>query len=121
MVVTSIMTTDAEIKSKVGANVSAAVTEAMYDAWVLQAENFINVWTRVNFSDAITAGLNVDVKGIFSDFVSSKVAIQGIMYDMSGYTSRAEAEGMITVLKTDTQTIMSLLRDDKFQKFINAA
>ncbi len=121
MVVTSIMTTEAEITSKEGANVSASVTEAMHDAWVLQAENFVNVFARKNWSDAVTAGLNVDVKGIFSDIVSSMVAINGITYDMSGYTSLAEAESMITVLRDGILRNLSILRDKKAETFIDEA
>lgn len=121
MVVTSIMTTDAEIKAKVGANVSAAVTEAMYDAWVLQAESKVNALIRINFSDLVTAGLNADVKGIFSDIVSSTVAINAIMYDMSGYTTRAEAEDMVDMLRDGMLQNQSLLRDKKFTKFIEKA
>ena len=115
------MTTDAEIKAKVGANVSTDVTEAMYDAWVLQAENFTNVFARQNFSDAITAGLNADVKAMFSDIVSSMVAIQAIMYDMSGYTNIDEAQSMINILRDSYQRNFSILRDKKMQKFITEA
>jgi len=120
MAVTSIMTTGAEIASKMGANVSAGVTEAMQDAWVLQAESAVNVLARENYSDSV-GGLNADVKGIFSDLVSSLVAIQGIMYDMSGYTSRTEAEDMINILRDGILRNMSLLRDKKQQTFINDA
>ena len=98
MAVTSIMTTEGEITAKEGANVSTSLTDAMHDAWVLQAESFMSVFCRDNFSDSYAA-LNVDVKYIFSDVVSSMVAIQGIMYDMSGYTSREEAEDMVTMLR----------------------
>jgi len=121
MAITSIMTTGAEITAKEGANVSADLTDAMHDAWVLQAESVVNVLTRNNYSDDITAGINADVKGIFSDIVSSLVAIQGIMYDMSGYTSRTEAEDMINVLRDGVLRNMSLLRDKKQQTFINDA
>ena len=121
MAVTSIMTTGAEIASKMGANVSASVTDAMQDAWVLQAESTVNVLARENYSDSIATGLNADVKGIFSDIVSSLVAIQGIMYDMSGYTSRTEAEDMINILRDGVLRGMSLLRDKKQQKFIDDA
>ncbi len=121
MVIVSIMTTGGEIESKEGANVSTSLTDAMHDAWVLQAESFVNVFIRINFSDAVTAGLNADVKGIFSDVVSSMVAIFGIQYDMSGYTSRAEAEDMITVLRDGIQRNLAVLRDKKYTKFINEA
>jgi len=122
MVVTSIMTTGAEIEAKEGANVSTSLTDGMHDAWVLQAESVVNVLARENYSDSVTAGLNADVVGIFSDLVSSMVAIQGIMYDMSGYTSRAEAENMITILRDGIMRNMSLIRDKKTtQDFIDKA
>ena len=121
MAVTSIMTTDAEIKSRVGANVSAGVTEAMYDGWVLQYESEVNVFARKNFSDAITAGLNGDVKGLFSLIVSSNVAIQAIMYDMSGYTRLREAENMINILRDGVLRAFGTLRDKKNQTFIDEA
>ena len=120
MAVTSILTTEGEITAKEGANVSSSLTDAMHDAWVLQAECFVNSFTRFNWSDAFAA-LNVDVKWILSDIVSSLVAIQGIMYDMSGYTSRTEAESMINVLRDGVNRNLSTLRDKKNQDFINAA
>ena len=121
MAVTSIMTTGAEIAAKMGANVSVGFTEAMQDALVLQAESVVNCLARYNYSDAITAGLNVDVKGIFSAIVSSWVAIVGIEYDMSGYTTRTEAEDMINTLRDDLLRNLSLIRDDKVRTFINGA
>ena len=120
MAVTSIMTTEGEITSKEGANVSASLTDAMHDAWVLQAESFVNVFCRQNFSDSYAA-LNADVKHIFSDVVSSMVAIQGIMYDMSGYSSREEAEDMVTMLRDGILRNLSALRDKKNQKFATEA
>ena len=120
MAVTSILTTEGEITSKEGANVSTSLTDAMHDAWVLQAENFVNVFGRENFSDGFAA-LNVDVKYILSDIVSSLVAIQGIMYDMSGYTSRNEAESMINILRDGILRNLSVLRDKKNQTFMSNA
>ncbi len=121
MAVTSIMTSEAEITAKEGANVSGSVTEAMHDAWVLQAESFVNTLTRKNYSDLITAGLNVDVKGVFSDLVSSMVAIRGIMYDMNAYTSRAEAEDMVTELRDGIMRNLATIKDKEIQRFINDA
>ena len=121
MVFTGIMTTEAEIDQKTGANVSALFTDAMKTAACLQAESFVNVLCRNNYSDAVTAGLNADVEGIFSDLVSSMVAIQAICYDMSGYTKLSEAEDMITVLRDGILRNLSVLRDKKQQDFIDAA
>ena len=121
MVITSIMTSEGEIKSKEGANVSTALTDDMHDAWVLQAESKVNVIMRINFSDLVTAGMNADVKGILSDIVSSMVAMNGIMYDMSGYTSRAEAENMVDVLRDGIQSGWSLIRDKNATQFLQDA
>ena len=120
MVVTSILSTEGEIKAKGGLNVNTTITDQQYDDWVLQKEAFVNSFTRFNWSDAYS-GLNVDVKFILSDAVSSLVAIESIGFDMSGYTSRAEAESMINVLRDNYLRILSILRDKKSQKFMNDA
>ena len=120
MVVVSIMTTEGEIDSKEGANVSTALTDAMHDAWVLQAENFVNIFARFNFSDN-WGTLNVDVKWFLSDIVSSMVAMNGILYDPSGYTKLREAEDKINFLRDGVLRNLSILRDKKQQDFINKA
>ena len=121
MAYTGIMTTEAEIDQKTGAGVSAAFTDVMKTAATLQAESTVNVVCRYNFSDAVTAGLNADVKGILSDIVSSLVAIEAISYTLSGFTSRIEAEDKINVLRDASLRGLSILRDKKQQEFmINA-
>lgn len=120
MAFTSTLTTEAEVTAKEGANVSGSVTEAMHNAWVQQAETFVCAATRYNWIDDY-GSLNVDVKYILSDLVSSLIAINGIMYDPSGYTSLAEAESKVTVLRDGILRNLSLLRDKKVQDFINGA
>lgn len=114
------MTTEAEIQQKSGAGVNAAFDTTMMTASNLQAESTINVLTRFNFSTAY-AGLDSAVKGILSDIASSLVAIEAISYDMSGYTTRTEAEDKINVLRDAALRGLSILRDKKNQDFINGA
>ena len=116
-----IMTTEAEIQQKSGAGVSASFDTTMMTAAAIRIESVINVLCRYNFSDAVTAGLNADVAGILSDIVSALVAIEAICYDMSGYTSRIEAEDMINVLRDSALRNLALIRDKKAQDFINGA
>ncbi len=118
MAVTSIMTTEGEIDQKLGANVSASFTETMKNAAVLQGEALVNVTARFNFSDWFAGSPNADVKGLLSDIVSSFVAIQGVAYDMAGFTSRIEAENMINVLRDSMLRGLSIIRDKKAQDFI---
>jgi len=120
MASTHIMTTQAACETKMGANVSASWTEAMTTEAGLQAENTVNCICRYNFSDD-WAALNVDVKHLISDIVSSLVAIQAICYDMSGYTSRTEAEDMINVLRDGALRRLSIIRDKKVQDFMSGA
>ena len=120
MAVTSILTTEGEITSKEGANVSSSLTDQMHDDWVLQAETYVNNYARYNFSDNY-AGLNVDVKYILSDVVSSLVAIQGIMYDPSGYTSLEEAKAKVDVLIESSRAKLAILRDKKVETFMTEA
>ena len=116
-----IMTTEVEIQQKSGAGVNVAFDTTMMTAANLRAESTVNTVARFNFSDAVTTGLNADVKGLLSDICSSLVAIEAISYDMSGYTSRVEAEDMINVLRDGALRGLSILRDKKVQDFINGA
>ncbi len=115
-----IMTTEAEIQQKSGANVNVAFDTTMMEAANLRAESIINCVCKNNFSDSFATD-NIDVKQILSDFCSSFVAIEAISYDMSGYTSRIEAEDMINVLRDGMLRSMSILRNQNVVTFINGA
>ena len=121
MVMTSIMTTEAEVTQKLGDNISTGFTDAMMTAAGLQGESMVNVVARFNFSDWFAGSPNADVKGILSDIVSSFVAIQGITYKMSGQDgakSRIEGEDQINVLRDGMLRGLSIIRDKKNQDFI---
>ena len=115
------MTTEAEIIQKAGAGKDAAFGTTEMTAANLQGESMINCVTRHNYSDDVTAGINVDIKGILSDVASSFAAIQAITYNMAGYTSRIEAEDMINVLRDGMLRGLNILRDKEVQRFINGA
>jgi len=118
---TGIFATTAEVIRKTGANASAtSATEAYINDYMTQVESLINCVTRYNWSDAYS-GLNADVKGILKEVASNLAAIYVIEYDFSGFTSRNEAESMINVLRDGALRGMSLLRDQKVQKFMNDA
>tara|TARA_Y100000310_G_scaffold76543_2_gene73044 strand:- start:1482 stop:1847 length:366 start_codon:yes stop_codon:yes gene_type:complete len=118
---TGIFATTAEVARKAGAGASAtSVAEAYTNDYMTQAESFINTAARFNFSDAYS-GLNADVKGMLKEAASNLAAIYVIEYDMGGYTSRAEAENMINILRDAALRIISVLRDKKAQDFMNNA
>lgn len=118
---TGIFATTAEVQRKVGAGASATSnTEAYINDFMTQVESFINCVTRKNWSDAYSS-LNVDVKGILKECASNLAAIYVIQYDMSGYTSRVEAEDMINILRDAALRDLALLREKKVQEFMEDA
>jgi len=121
MVATSIMSTDAEMLAMAGENVDATgFTDANKTAWGLQAENYLNVLCRNNFSDNFAA-LNIDVKYILSEYVSRYVAICAIAYNMAGFTSRIEAENMINIHLNRMKAIETLIKDQKGVTYMTGA
>jgi len=90
------------------------------DVWITEAESLINTRARYNFTDNYSS-LNDDVKKILQGVASDLAAINAIAYDMSGYSSRTEAEDKINILRDSALRGLSLLGDKKFQDFINNA
>lgn len=115
-----IMCTEAEIDQRSGANVSLAFTADMKTAATLAAESIVNALTFINFSD-LYSSLNVDKKYILTEIVASMVAIQAIAYDMSGYTSRVEAEDIINILRDNINRAMGILREHDQKGFVESA
>ena len=114
-----IFCTTAEIERKAGANVSSvSKAEAYTNDYVAQAESFINVFCRFNFSENYST-LNTEVRDILKEVASNLAAIYAIQYDMSGFTSRVEAEDMINILRDASLRGLGVLRDKKNQDFIN--
>ena len=119
---TGIFATKAECDAKAGENVDATGwTEANINVWCLAAESTINCVCRFNFSDVYAASLNADVKYILTDVASSLVAINGIMYNMAGYSSRVEAEDLVNINRDIALRGLAILKDKKVQDFINGA
>jgi len=116
---TGIFATTAEVQRKAGENASSTSnTEAYINQYMGEVESQINSFCRFNFSD-VYGSLNSDTKQILKEVSSNLAAIYVIQFDMSGFTSRVEAEDMINVLRNAALRGMSILRDKKNQKFIN--
>jgi hypothetical protein len=118
---TGIFATTAEVQRKAGAKASTTSNvEAYINDYMAQVESFINCLTRYNWSDAY-AGLNADVKGLLKEAASNLAAIYVIEYDMSGFSSREEAENMIIILRDRANYAIKILQDKKVQDFATGA
>lgn len=109
----------ADVLPMMGANVNVAYTTTMQDTVGLLAEAYICGITRY---DAVTnwATIGAIEKALMTEFVSRFIAMQGIAYDMSVFTSRIEAEDMINIHIYRMGQITRLLLDQKVLTFIMA-
>ena len=118
-----IMTTEAEIQQKSGANVNIAFDTTMMEAANLRAESIINCVCKNNFSDSFATD-NIDVKQILSDFFSSLVAIEALNHKPTGddgTLNRIEYEDRLNVLRDSMLRSMGILRNQNVVTFINGA
>ena len=116
------MTTSSDCVAVAGTNANSTITtsDGRLTTWINQAESFINCATRYNYTDTY-ATLNADVKAILSETCECLVANKIIGYDMSGYTSRIEAETMMDLNLDTALRGVSILRDKKTITFINGS
>lgn len=121
---TGIFCDQAAMLRKAGANVSSTLNAATDTTFVYsndfisQAESLINNRTHYNWSDKY-ATLNIDVKEILKEVASNIAATYCINYDMSGFTSRTEAETMLDVLNNAINRGLQILKNKNTETFIN--
>lgn len=106
--------------AKAGANANADLKAysttyaAIIDNWSDEAEGFVNSETR---RDWISSPASNQTSGAIVDVVSAKIANNIISYDMSGYTSRSEAQTMLDVNEnTIRQGLANLTKKENQEK-----
>jgi len=113
---------DAQILQYCGTNASATVKGAgWFDVIILHAEATVNSMTRHDWSaqDAGTA-ITSTIREILCMAGGSLAANVGIAWDMSGYTTRTEAEDLININRDRFLMCISALRDIQLQTFMGA-
>jgi hypothetical protein len=106
------------VQLKAGAN-AATLTDPEYTALINAGIAFVCAQSRENWiARAAAETMEEDFVLFFCDTISSHAAISVINHDMSGFTSRTEAQVMLDVLYSKLVDNINLLRDDKFRKFI---
>lgn len=105
--------TTANVQYKAGAKASAvSVTDPYTNQFVQEIEGWIMVRARYDFK-ANYASLNSETKELLRLITSNLAAIPVITYDMSGFTTRIEAESMINALWSTAMEAMKTLEDQK--------
>ena len=116
-----IWTKNVDIQAKAGTKANAtAKAVAATDVYVLEVEAMINAVTRHNWSDEFGT-LNANVSGLLKLAGSNLCAIYVIQWDMSGFTSRIEAEDMVNILRDQALFALSLLADQEVKTFMIGA
>ena len=118
---TGTICTENEIALMAGENVdSTGDTEANHNDLVAQAESYLCNLMRYNVVDNYGT-LNEDVKRMLSEYAARYAAVSLILYNMSGYTTRIEAEDIINYHVYRMERIEGLLKEQKTSTYMQGA
>ena len=108
-------TTSAAAIAKAGANANTVIvaSKATLAKWSDDVEGTINALTRI---DWIANPPTVNFANFLSEIASCKIGNKIINYDMSGYTSRTEAQTMLDVNDNDADKNMNELKTKVIQE-----
>ena len=113
---------DAQILELCGTGACATVKAAgWFDKIIVRCEAIVACATRFDWVNLSAATIDDNVEGMLAEATGCLAAIYGVTFDMSGYTSRVEAEDIINVLRDRYLLAISILRDKKTQEFIKTA
>ena len=111
--------TEDQAKYKAGWNYdSTNVSSTLIASYINDAEGFISTeslydWVT-NYDKVSSIG-----KFFLANVTASLAAIYILNYNMSGYTSRTEAQTMLDILWTQVVESLNLLRDQQFRTFVS--
>lgn len=103
-----------------GGTVFLSGSNFIVDTWINDAESIINSITRNNWVADYSA-LNANVKDILRDAAASYAAMNCINYDMSGFTSRLEAQTMLDFLRDCFSRDLETLKQKENETFMTGA
>jgi hypothetical protein len=107
------------IKAGKNVNSDAASSGAILEQFSDEAEGRICAETRYDWVSNY-ASIGSNFKPILTDVSSSLAAIKLVMYDMSGYTNRGEAEDVLNINFDLVQKALKVLADDKVKTKMGA-
>ena len=111
---TGVLCAIADVVSRAGVGANAtAIAEANVNLCEDAAEGIICGLARYDFV-ANYALLTAIAKDLLKEAAATLAAIQVIIYDMSGYTSRVEAEDMLNILWARWKQLKPIIEDQKF-------
>lgn len=116
------MASSLAIIREAGANISstAATSEAILAQCSDNAEGFINVSARYNFTSLYPTAAS-SAQFLLKNTAAKLAAVDVIKYDMTGFPTRTEAESRINVLWAMAQQNINLIKEDMNRDFMIGA
>ena len=113
-----VIATSGQVLGKCGLNYQSGLSGARMAEFIDQAQAFVCAAGRYDFlTNWSTISGNSAIK-ILTDAVACLAALDVIKYDMSGFTSRTEAQTMLDVNWARVVECINLIRDDTFKTFV---
>jgi len=117
MVMSITMADNADVTPYEGENIDATWSDLMRDEVGKQMEAYLVVTMKYDVL-ANWATLDATKKIIMTEYVARQIAVQGILYNMAGYTSRLEAEDMVNVSLFRIRQLEKIVGDQNFITWI---
>lgn len=117
-----IIVTADEVTIMAGENADATGTgsTAYKEALELMAISQIVGWSRYNWADNY-ASKNTDIKKVISEYIARFMGVALIAFNMSGFTSRIEAEDMLNIHLFRMRQLEEMFKDQKWQTYAQGA
>jgi len=119
MVYSGTIATENDIALMAGENVdSTGDTEANHNLLMAQAESYLCALVKY---DIVTNWTTIDATNygaLFTEYAARYCAVALISYNMAGYTSRMEAEDMISIHLARMEEIKNILLNEDIQNFM---
>jgi len=115
-----VLTTSGAVALRAGKNASPDIinNQDKIISFISGAEAVVNSMTRKNWNDVYSTLTN-EKRMLLDEAVSSYAAMNVIAYDMSGYTSRTEAETKLDVLRDMFDRARKLLENKDTVSFVS--
>jgi Holliday junction resolvasome RuvABC endonuclease subunit len=96
-------------KAGLYANTTIVASGACLQKWSDEAEGYLCALTKKNWVTQYST-INSSFKPILDEYVSDRVAMKIIMYDMSSYIKIAEAQTILSVLNDNANKALAELK-----------
>jgi hypothetical protein len=117
MVFVANIVTVAEMQLMAGVGVGASDADANHTILQDHAEAYLSNLLKFNLTAANWALLTTGTKELISEWAARYAGVTMILNDMSGYTTRIEAEDMVNVHWARLQEIKQILEKADIQDF----